>query len=77
MIETPPRGWEAQVARSVADGLRREARAGLESGRWTAADVNERLAAAERRLTAAQRDVLWMSVIADVELAELTERLRA
>lgn len=77
MSDTPPGAWEAQIARSVAHGLRREARAGLASGRWTAADVDERLTGAERRLTAAQRDVLWMSVIADVELAEMTERLRA
>ena len=77
MIDTAPETWEAQIARSVADGLRRDARAGLASGRWTAADVDELLAAAERRLTPAQRDVLWMSVVADVELAELAARLRA
>lgn len=77
MRDTPPEAWEAQIARAVADRIRREARAELATGRWTAEHVHHRLATAERRLTAAQRDVLWMSVVADVELAELAERLRA
>lgn len=75
MRDTAPEAWEAEVATAVADRIRRDARAALAAGRWTPGDVHRRLAAAERRLTAAQRDVLWMSVVADVELAELAERV--
>lgn len=74
---TTPEGWEADVARASAKRLCAEAAGRLADGTWTRTDLRARLAAQERRMTAAQGSELWMVVIADPALGALAEAAAA
>lgn len=63
--------WERQFDAASAARLVDGAVAALRERRWRASDLEGAIERWERRLTAAQRDRLWATILRDPELAEL------
>ena len=63
--------WEDEVGRMSAHRLRQRAKEQLAAGLWSGDDLEEAIAAAERRLTPPQLETLWATLTADRELGAL------
>ena len=63
--------WEDEVGRMAAHRLRQRAKEQLAAGAWTGDDLEEAMAAAERRLTPRQLEMLWATLTGDRELGTL------
>ena len=72
---TPPlTDWEDELGRLLGHRLRTRAIDGLGTGRWNGADLEDAIAAAERRMTVRQRELLWQALTGDRTLSDAAAR---
>ncbi len=68
--------WEDELGRLLAHRLRTRAIEQLACGGWAAADFEDAIDAAERRMTAHQRELLWDALTSDAGLGRAVRAAR-
>ncbi|WP_217914805.1 hypothetical protein [Miltoncostaea marina] len=67
----PLDAWEDELGRMAAHRLRQRAKEQLAAGAWSGEELEDAIAAAERRLTRPQLETLWATLTSDRELSGL------
>lgn len=73
-MNLPLGDWEDELGRLMAHRLRTRATERLGAGDWGAAEFEEAIDSAERRMTVRQRELLWRTLTDDRQLGAAASR---
>lgn len=75
MLTPPLADWEDELGRMAAERLRVRVHRAMSAHLWDAADLEQAILDAERRLTRQQRNLVWRALTGDRRLARLARGL--